>query len=149
MPPFQRGPSGNTVICMAQTVLRATMTGVRTAVSLLRKSNVPVKQLRSGDVRRSWNRNYLSKGGPSSHCEMIILRNKSHGEIIRFVREYLRALVGVKNDSPILNKNTSPYFHCASLVIKPLTMLKRTHFSELSISRFITKEELLSCNFAR
>ena len=47
---------------------------------------------------RSWLNlsNLLSKalrttGGPSSSCEMIILRNKSHGEILlEFVWEYLR-----------------------------------------------------------
>ena len=43
-----------------------------------------------------------------------------------------------KKYSQILNKNTSPYFHSASLAIGPFTMLKRTHFSELSISRFTT-----------
>ena len=47
-------------------------------------------------------------------------------------------LLGIKKFSQILNKNTSPYFHSASLVIWPLTMLKRTHFSELPISRFST-----------
>ena len=35
-------------------------------------------------------------------------------------------------------KNTSPYFHCVLLVIWPLTLTKRTHFSELSVSRFST-----------
>ena len=43
-----------------------------------------------------------------------------------------------KQVSEILHKNTSPYSHSASLVIRLLTMLKRTHFSELSISRFTT-----------
>ena len=38
----------------------------------------------------------------------------------------------------ILNKNTSPYFHSVSLVIWPLTLMKRTHFSELFTSRFST-----------
>ena len=40
--------------------------------------------------------------------------------------------------SQILNKNTLPYFHSASLTIWPLAMLKRTHFGEFSISRFTT-----------
>ena len=52
--------------------------------------------------------------------------------------ENIYDLLGIKKFSQILNKNTSPYFHSASLVIWPLTMLKRTHFSELPISRFST-----------
>ena len=55
-----------------------------------------------------------------------------------FVWEYLRPLLGIKKYSQILYKNTSPYFFSASPVIWPLTMLKRTHSDELSISRFIT-----------
>ena len=35
-------------------------------------------------------------------------------------------------------KFTSPYFYSVTLVIWPLTLMKRTHFSELSISRFST-----------
>ena len=38
----------------------------------------------------------------------------------------------------ILNENNSPYFHSVSLVIWPFTLMKRTQFSELSISRFST-----------
>ena len=38
----------------------------------------------------------------------------------------------------ILNKTTSTYFHSVSLVIWPLTLMKRTHFSDLSISRSYT-----------
>ena len=36
----------------------------------------------------------------------------------------------------ILNKNTSPFFQNVSLVIWPFTLMKRTHFSGLSISKF-------------
>ena len=43
-----------------------------------------------------------------------------------------------KKISKILTKNTSPYFHSALLVIWPLTTLKGTHLSELSILRFST-----------
>ena len=43
-----------------------------------------------------------------------------------------------KKYGQILQKNTSPYFNSAALVICPLTMSKRTHFSELSISRSTT-----------
>ena len=35
-------------------------------------------------------------GDPSSRCEMIILRNNRHGEIIRVLWEYLRPLYGIK-----------------------------------------------------
>ena len=64
----------------------------------------------------------VTTSGPSSSCEMIILHNNSHGGIIRVC----------------LNKNTSPYSHSVSLVIWPLSLIKRTHFIELSISRFST-----------
>ena len=50
---------------------------------------------------RNETRSTSCTGGPSSSCEMIILRNNCHGGIIR-----------------------------------PLSLMKRTHFSELSISRF-------------
>ena len=56
-------------------------------------------------------------GGSSSFCEMIILRNESHGELKEFVWEYLRQLLGIQNTVKILNKNTSPYLYSASLVI--------------------------------
>ena len=71
-------------------------------------------------------------GGPSSSCEMITLRNKSHKGIFT-------AALRNKKLSQILNTNTSPYFQSALLAIWPLTMLKRSHFSELSISRFTHK----------
>ena len=77
-------------------------------------------------------------GGPGSSCEIIILRNNSHGEIIRVSVGIFTTAVRNKNMRRILNRNTSPYFHSAFLVILPLTMLKGTHFSELSISRFST-----------
>ena len=47
-----------------------------------------------------------------------------------------------KKVSQIFNKNTSPYFHSASLVTWTLFTLKRTHFSEfISFCRFITLEK--------
>ena len=51
--------------------------------------------------------------GPSSSCEMIILRNKSHGEILEFVWEYLRPLLGIKEYSQILTHR-----HLAPVVLK-------------------------------
>ena len=80
-----------------------------------------------------------STGGPSSSCEMIMLRNKSYGEIIRVcLGIFTSALRNKKKHNQILNKNTSPHFDNESLAIWPLIMLKRNHFSELSISRFTT-----------
>ena len=70
-------------------------------------------------------------GSPSSSCEMIIFRNDSHSGIIRVP---LRNKKYVK----LSKKNISPYFHSVLLVIWPLTLMKRTHFSELSISRYST-----------
>ena len=76
--------------------------------------------------------------GPSSSCEMIILRNNSHGGIIRVCMGIFTTALRNKKIRQILNKNTSPYFHSVSLVIWPLTLMKRAHFSELFISRFLT-----------
>ena len=68
-----------------------------------------------------------------SSCEIRVM-----AKLWEFVWECLQTLLWIKKIQSILNKNTSLYFHSASLVIWPLTMLKRTHFSELSISRFTT-----------
>ena len=56
-------------------------------------------------------------GGPSSSFGMIILRNFSHGEIIRVCMAIFMTDVRNKKYNQILNTNTSPYFHSASLVI--------------------------------
>ena len=56
-------------------------------------------------------------GGPSSSCEMIILRNNSHGGIIRVCMGIFTTALRNKKIRQILNKNTSPYFHSVSLVI--------------------------------
>ena len=72
-------------------------------------------------------------------CEMIILRNNSHGGIMRVCMGIFTTALRYKIIRQILKKNTSPYFHSVSLVIWPLTLMKRTHFSEFSIfSRFST-----------
>ena len=81
--------------------------------------------------------NYTT-GGPSSSCEMIILRNNSHGGIIRVCMGIFTTALRNKKIRQILKKNTSPYFHSVSFVIRPLTSMKRAHFSELFISRFST-----------
>ena len=76
------------------------------------------------------------QGSPSSSCKMITLRSKSHGENIRVcMGKFTNANLRKKN-SQTLYKSTSPYFHSASLVVWPLTMLKRSHFSDLLVSRF-------------
>ena len=78
-------------------------------------------------------------GGPSSSCDMIILRNNSHGGIIRVCRGiFTTALRNKQNTSNSQKKKTSPYFHSVSFVIWPLTLIKRAHFSELFILRFST-----------
>ena len=79
---------------------------------------------------------YQITGGPSSSCEMIILRNNSQGGIIRVCMGIFTTALRNKKIRQILKKNTSPYFHSVSLVIWPLTLMKRTHFSDLFISRF-------------
>ena len=80
----------------------------------------------------------FSTGGPSSSHEMIILRTNSHSGIIRVCMGIFTTALRNKKIRQILKKNTSPYFHSVLLVIWPLTLMKRTHFSELSISRFST-----------
>ena len=77
-------------------------------------------------------------GGPSSSCEMIILRNNSHGGIIRVCMGIFTTALRNKKIRQILKKNTSPRFHSVLLVIWPLTLMKRAHLSELFISRFST-----------
>ena len=56
-------------------------------------------------------------GGPSSSCEMIILRNNSHGGIIRVCMGIFTTALRNKKIRQILKKNTSPYFHSVSFVI--------------------------------
>ena len=63
---------------------------------------------------------------------MIILRNNSHGGIIRVCMGIFTTALRNKIIRQILKKNTSPYFYSVTLVIWPLTLMKRTHFSELS-----------------
>ena len=87
------------------------------------------RHTQNGPLGVVWTTSRSTTGGPSSSCEMIILRNNGDGG---------RPLWGIKKIRQILNKNTSPYFHSVSFVIWPLTLKKITHFSELSISRFST-----------
>ena len=82
---------------------------------------------------------HISTGGPNSSCEMIILRNNSHGGIIRVCMGIFTTALRNKIIRQILKKKkTSPYFHSVLLVIWPLNLMKRAHFSELLISRFST-----------
>ena len=69
--------------------------------------------------------NYPTKIGTSKSC---------------ILKSLLLFTTGLRNKTirQTLNKNTSPYLHSVSLVIWPLSLMKRTHFSELSISKFST-----------
>ena len=61
---------------------------------------------------------YVRTGGLSSICEMIILRNNSHGGIIRVCMGiFTTALRNKKYVKFSKKKNPSPYFHSVSLVI--------------------------------
>ena len=62
---------------------------------------------------------FAATGSPSSICEMVILQCELRvmAKIYQFVWEYLRLLLGIKRYGRILNKNTSAYFHSASLVV--------------------------------
>ena len=71
-------------------------------------------------VQRKWLLKFyvkLSTGGPSSSCKMIILRNNSHGGIIRVCMGIFTTALRNKKIRQILKKNTSPYFHSVLLVI--------------------------------
>ena len=54
---------------------------------------------------------FFKRGGPSSSCEVIILRNNSYGGIIRICMGIFIIALRNKKIRQILNKNTSPYFH--------------------------------------
>ena len=85
-----------------------------------------------------------SRGGLSSSCEKTILRNTSHGEIIRVcIGIFSIALRNKKKNSKVLNKNTSPYFHSTLLVIWPLTMLKRTLLASYPVK--LVFQDRLNC----
>ena len=56
-------------------------------------------------------------GGPSSSCEMSILRNNSHGGIIRVCMGIFTTALRNKKYVKFSKKKTSPYFHSVSLVI--------------------------------
>ena len=76
-------------------------------------------------VQRKWLLKFyvkLSTGGPSSSCKMIILRNNSHGGIIRVCMGIFTTALRNKKIRQILKKNTSPRFHSVLLVIWPLVV---------------------------
>ena len=62
---------------------------------------------------------------------MIILRNNSHGENARVCVGIFATALRNKKNSQILNKNPSPFFHIALLVLWSPTLLQRGHISEL------------------
>ena len=47
----------------------------------------------------------------------------------------MRVCMGIITTA-LRDKKKTPYFHSVSLAVRPLTLKKRTHFSEFSISRF-------------
>ena len=57
------------------------------------------------------------------------------GGIIRVCMGIFTTALRKKTIRQILNKNTSPYFHSVSLVIWPLTLMKRAHFKFLTYIR--------------
>ena len=69
---------------------------------------------------------------------MIILHHNSHGGIVRVCMRIFTTALRNKTIRQILNENNKPYFHSVSPVIRPFTLMKRIHFSELSISRSST-----------
>ena len=77
-------------------------------------------------------------GSPGASCEKIILHNNRHGGIIRVCMRIFTTALRNKTIRQILNENNAPYSHSVSLFIWPFTLMKRTHLSELSISRFST-----------
>ena len=70
--------------------------------------------------------------------EMIILRNNIHGGIIRVCMGIITTALRNKKNTSNSQKKISPYFHNVLLVIWLPTLMKRTHFSELSFSRLST-----------
>ena len=93
----------------------------------------------------SWPGAGRATDSPGASCEKIILHNNRHGGIIRVCMRIFTTALRNKTIRQILNENNSPYFHSVSLVIQPFTLMKSTHFSELSISRFSTYIGLFLC----
>ena len=78
------------------------------------------------------------KGGPSSSCEMIILRNNSHGEIKGVCMGiFTTALRKRKNKSNSHKKYSTLLLQCVACYLTAY-YVEGTHFSEFSISRFST-----------
>ena len=83
---------------------------------------------------REWKPHLLPAWNLESRVN-VTKRNKSHGEVIRVCMGiFTTPLRNIKIQSNS-HKNTSPYFHSASFVIWPLTMLKRTLFSKFSFDQ--------------
>ena len=71
-------------------------------------------------------------------------------EIKVMAKLYLRPLLGIKKYSQILNKNISPYFHSASLVIWPLAMLKEPILASYpSLSYHVHKRSPVDLSYVR
>ena len=80
-------------------------------------------------------------GGPGASYEKIILHNNRHGGIIRVCMRIFTTALRNTTIRQILNENNPPYFHSVKIIHLTFTayhLMKSTHFSELSISRFST-----------
>ena len=76
-----------------------------------------------------------------SSCKITVMAN-----IIRICKGTFTIARKKWKYSQILNKNTSPYFHSASLFAWPLTLLQRGHFSVLSIRKYPTPKRRTRLN---
>ena len=74
------------------------------------------------------------------------MRIKRNAENLRVCTGILTTLLGSKNTIKFSMKNASPYFHSAPLVVWAPTLLKRGHYSELSISKFPTPKRKQGCS---
>ena len=81
-----------------------------------------------------WFRRWIARaiGSPSSSCEMILLRNNSHGGIIRICMGIFTTTLRNKKIRQIFNKNTSPY----STVYRLLTWWKEPILASCSFRGF-------------
>ena len=93
---------------------------------------------------------WLNTDSPSFSCEMIILWNKSHGKKIRVCMGIFMTALRKKKYCQILNNISYLAIlpQCVACCLN-ITMLKRSHFSKLSISRVTTpKRRTFSYIFA-
>ena len=96
----------------------------------------------------SWPGAGRATDSPGASCEKIILHNNRHGGIIRVCMRIFTTALRNTTIRQILNENNPPYFHSVKIIHLTFTvyhLMKSTHFSELSISRFTTYIGLFLC----